>query len=112
MATFRADKAYHFSQDGSDPWAKFERVPGTDPAVYEFETTDTKVINRLKKAKGVELVGATKAAGGVTVTASGGAGGGGGEGSGGASTGGEGTSGEGSGEGGSGEGGSGGGASA
>lgn len=56
MAKFRADKGYHFSQNGTDPWAHFEPVPGSDPVVYEFETTDAKAISRLKKLDGIELV--------------------------------------------------------
>ncbi|MEX3644465.1 hypothetical protein [Mycolicibacterium porcinum] len=56
MAKFRADKGYHFSQNGTDPWAHFELVPGSDPVVYEFETTDAKAISRLKKVDGIELV--------------------------------------------------------
>lgn len=63
MALFRADKAYHFSTDGTNPWAKFERVEDSDPAVYEFETTDAKAISRLKKVDGVELVETPKVAG-------------------------------------------------
>lgn len=55
MTTFQADKAFHFSEDGSKPWAVFELVPGSD-AVYEFATDDPKVIARLTKADGVRKV--------------------------------------------------------
>lgn len=48
MATFRADKRWHFSEDGTNPWALFERVPGSEPAVYEFETSDAAVARRLE----------------------------------------------------------------
>lgn len=56
MAVFEADKGYHFSEDGRDPWAVFVRVPGSDPARYRCETSDAKVIDRLAKADGVTRV--------------------------------------------------------
>lgn len=56
MATFHASKRFHFSDNGRDPWAVFVRVPDSDPAVYEFETGDPKVIDRLEVADGVTRV--------------------------------------------------------
>jgi hypothetical protein len=56
MAKFRASKGFQFSEDGINLWADFRRVPGSDPAVYEFETSDKKAIDRLEKVDGVESV--------------------------------------------------------
>lgn len=53
MAKFHADKAFHFSDNGSDPWAVFVLIDGSDPAVYEFATDDPKTIARLEKAEQV-----------------------------------------------------------
>lgn len=50
MATFRAAKGFHF---GCPRWALFEPVPGSDPAVFGFETDDAKVIARLEDVDGV-----------------------------------------------------------
>jgi hypothetical protein len=46
MAVFQAPRGYHFSEDGAAPWAHFKRVPDARH-VYQFETTDPKVIDRL-----------------------------------------------------------------
>lgn len=56
MAVFRAEKGFHFSEDGVRPWAHFKRVAGSDPVAYEFETDDSKVIDRLSKVDGVTRV--------------------------------------------------------
>lgn len=50
MATFTASKGYHFSEDGTEDktWAHFEKVPGSEPPVYEFETTKTTALRRLR----------------------------------------------------------------
>ncbi|QHB47415.1 hypothetical protein SEA_WHITTY_9 [Mycobacterium phage Whitty] len=44
MAIFHASKRFYF---GVDHWARFELVPGSEPAVYAFETQDPAVIDRL-----------------------------------------------------------------
>ncbi|TQK29383.1 hypothetical protein [Arthrobacter sp. SLBN-53] len=51
MAKFRANKGYHFSKDGTEAttWAKFEKVPGSDPVVYEYETTKASSVTALRK---------------------------------------------------------------
>jgi hypothetical protein len=58
MATtkFRASKRFHFSENGTDPWAVFEKVPDSDPPVYEFETSDAKAIAKLDDCADVEKV--------------------------------------------------------
>lgn len=51
MAKFRADKGYHFSKDGTEAttWAKFEKVPGSDPVVFECETSKASSVAALRK---------------------------------------------------------------
>ncbi|OCB42941.1 hypothetical protein A5721_26190 [Mycobacterium vulneris] len=51
MAKFRASKAYHFSTDGTDKatWAKFVKVAGSDPVVFEFETSKPADVAKLRK---------------------------------------------------------------
>jgi hypothetical protein len=51
MAKFRALKGYHFSPDGTEEntWAKFEKVPKSDPVVYEYDTDDKTSIALLRK---------------------------------------------------------------
>lgn len=61
MATFHAPKGYQFSEDGTDPWAVFTRIEGSDPVVFEFVTDEAKVIGRLKKIDDIKLVDDAKA---------------------------------------------------
>jgi hypothetical protein len=60
MAVFEASKGFHFSEDGIEPWAHFERVEGsglgTEPVKFRFETGDSKVIERLLGIDGVTRV--------------------------------------------------------
>lgn len=51
MARFQAPKGYHFSEDGTDKttWAHFTKVSGSNPAVYEFETTKPSDVAKLRK---------------------------------------------------------------
>ncbi|AVJ50226.1 head-tail connector protein [Mycobacterium phage Mendokysei] len=53
MATFHAPKGFYF---GASQWAKFELIPGSDPAVYAFETDDPAVIARLAGVEDVTRV--------------------------------------------------------
>ncbi|AQT81969.1 hypothetical protein B1R94_25985 [Mycolicibacterium litorale] len=61
MAKFRASKGYHFSEDGTEEttWAKFDHVPKSDPAVYEFETDEKSEIASLRKLIEDEVPGYT-----------------------------------------------------
>lgn len=51
MAVFRATKAYHFSEDGTDKttWAKFAKVPDSDPPTFEVEVTKASDVAALRK---------------------------------------------------------------
>lgn len=51
MATFRAIKAYRFSPDGTDEktWAKFDKVPNSDPPAFEAEVTKASDVAALRK---------------------------------------------------------------
>ncbi|WP_433597918.1 hypothetical protein ACQPXH_19195 [Nocardia sp. CA-135953] len=68
---FHATHGVEFSEDGTNPWAKFVLdnestglVDGVTKRVYRFETSDTKVIARLRKVDdyGITEVKAEKAA--------------------------------------------------
>lgn len=61
MTVFRASKGYHFSEDGTPntTWAKFEHVQGSDPSVYEFETTERTSVAQLRKLIEDEVGGYT-----------------------------------------------------
>lgn len=61
MAKFHAAKAYHFSADGTDAttWARFTKVAGSEPAVYEFETTKAADVAALRKLIDDEVAGYT-----------------------------------------------------
>ncbi len=61
MAKFRATKGYHFSKDGTDAtaWAVFTKVPGSDPVVYEYETSKAADVTALRKLIDAETAGYT-----------------------------------------------------
>lgn len=61
MATFRATKAYRFSPDGTDEktWAKFDKVPDSDPPVFEAEVTKPKDVAALRKLISDKVTGFT-----------------------------------------------------
>jgi len=50
MAHFQARKAYHFSTDGTEDttWARFTKVAGSDPVIYEFDTTHPAYVAKLR----------------------------------------------------------------
>jgi hypothetical protein len=64
MAIFEAPKGYHFSADGTPntTWAHFTRVEDgrtgqfVFPFVFQFETRDDAVIERLAGVEGVRRV--------------------------------------------------------
>jgi hypothetical protein len=66
MAVFEAPKGYHFSTDGTPntTWAHFTRVEDEKtgqfvfPFVFQFETDDAAVIERLASVDGVRRVDA------------------------------------------------------
>lgn len=61
MAKFRAPKGYHFSEDGTPgtTWAQFEKVPKSEPVVYEFDTDVKSEVDALRKLIDDEVEGYT-----------------------------------------------------
>lgn len=55
MAVFRAGKRLHLSRRGSDSFARFEPVAGSD-GVYEFSTDNPRVAERVGRVSGVTRI--------------------------------------------------------
>jgi hypothetical protein len=56
VATFHSSKGFHFSEDGSAPWAHFQRPKLADGEPFVFETDDPDVIERLAGIPGITRV--------------------------------------------------------
>jgi hypothetical protein len=69
MAIFEADKGFHFSEDGTKPWAHFRSIKGENGVpvtetdkdglprpVFRLETDNSAVIERLSGVEGVRRV--------------------------------------------------------